>query len=67
MKLYTINEEYINFLKIFSENVKYNKNESRPYVGIVLKINEDLVIVQNGENLLITRKNRTQDIKKIIK
>ncbi|MFR4520921.1 MAG: type III toxin-antitoxin system ToxN/AbiQ family toxin [Fusobacterium sp.] len=40
MKLYTINEEYINFLKIFSENVKYNKNESRPYVGIVLKINE---------------------------
>ncbi len=42
MKLYTINEEYINFLKIFSENVKYNKNESRPYVGIVLKINEEL-------------------------
>ena len=28
---------------------------------------EDLVIVQNKENLLITRKNRTQDIKKIIK
>ena len=28
---------------------------------------EDLVIVQNKENLLITRKNRTQDIKKILK
>ena len=27
---------------------------------------EDLVIVQNKENLLITRKNRTQDIKKVI-
>lgn len=40
MELYTINEEYINYLKQFSENVKYNKNESRPYVGIVLKIND---------------------------
>lgn len=40
MELCTINEEYINHLKKFSENVKYNKNESRPYVGIVLKINE---------------------------
>ena len=38
MELYTINEEYINYLKQFSENVKYNKNESRPYVGVVLKI-----------------------------
>lgn len=40
MRLYTINEDYINYLKTFSENVRYNKNESRPYVGIVLKINE---------------------------
>ncbi|MGL6063536.1 MAG: type III toxin-antitoxin system ToxN/AbiQ family toxin [Fusobacteriaceae bacterium] len=40
MKLYTVHEEYINYLKNFSENVKYNKNESRPYVGVVLKINE---------------------------
>ena len=39
MKLYTINEEYINYLKQFSENIKYNKNESRPYVGIILEIN----------------------------
>ena len=40
MELYTINEEYITYLKTFSENVRYNKNESRPYVGIILKINE---------------------------
>lgn len=39
MKLYTISEEYINYLKQFSENIKYNKNESRPYVGIILEIN----------------------------
>ena len=40
MELYTINEDYINYLRKFSENVRYNKNESRPYVGIVLKIND---------------------------
>lgn len=40
MKLYTINEEYINYLRQFSENVKYNKKESRPYVGIILKIDD---------------------------
>lgn len=38
MELYTINNDYINYLMKFSENVKYNKNESRPYVGILLKI-----------------------------
>ena len=32
MELYTINEEYINYLKQFSENVKYNKNEKQ--IGI---------------------------------
>lgn len=39
MELYTIKEDYINFLKNFSENVKFNKGGSRPYVGIVLQIN----------------------------
>ena len=40
MELYTISEEYINYLRKFSKNVKYNKNESRPYIGVVLEINE---------------------------
>ena len=40
MELYTINENYINYLRQFSKNVRYNKNESRPYVGVVLKVNE---------------------------
>lgn len=40
MKLYTINEKYINYLKNFSENIRYNKNQSRPYVGVVLQVAE---------------------------
>ncbi|MCJ8343448.1 MAG: type III toxin-antitoxin system ToxN/AbiQ family toxin [Cetobacterium sp.] len=39
LKLVTIEEKYINYLKKFSENVKYNKNSLRPYVGIVLIVN----------------------------
>ncbi len=43
-------------------NIVISKDLNISLLGI-----EDLVIVQNKENLLITRKNRTQDIKKIIK
>ena len=38
---YTINKEYINFLRKYESHVSYNKDEkkhSRPYLGIVLKI-----------------------------
>lgn len=33
--LYYINEEYINYLRQFDDKVPYNKNQTRPYVGIV--------------------------------
>lgn len=33
--LYYIQEEYINFLRKFDSRVAYNKNQTRPYVGIV--------------------------------
>lgn len=35
LKLYYINEDYINYLRKFDSRVAYNKNESRPYIGIV--------------------------------
>ncbi|EFS20887.1 hypothetical protein FSBG_00384 [Fusobacterium gonidiaformans 3-1-5R] len=38
MKLVNIKEEYIQYLQNFSTNVKYNKQEKRPYVGIILEI-----------------------------
>lgn len=40
LKLYKISERYICFLRETDPiNVKYNKGERRPYIGIVLEIN----------------------------
>lgn len=41
MQLVHVKNEYIEYLQKFSENVKYNKEEKRPYVGIVLKIGKN--------------------------
>jgi hypothetical protein len=38
MKFYHIADEYIEFLKSYDSKVPENKNESRPYVGVVLEI-----------------------------
>lgn len=40
MKIVIIDSDYIKYLEKFSNNVKSNKNSKRPYVGIILKINE---------------------------
>lgn len=40
MKIYTVKEEYIKFLSCFDSRVSMNKKEKRPYVGIVLQIDE---------------------------
>jgi protein AbiQ len=40
MKFYHIKDTYINFLRKYDEKVPENKNESRPYVGIVLTIGD---------------------------
>lgn len=39
LRLFHINEKYINFLHGADNRVQLNKGERRPYVGIVLKIN----------------------------
>ena len=39
LKLYFIDEQYINYLRKFDDRVAYNKNATRPYVGIVYKYN----------------------------
>lgn len=38
-KIYYISENYINYLRQFDCNVAYNKNTSRPYIGIVYTYN----------------------------
>ena len=44
MKLFTIQDEYLNYLKSFDRHVLNNKGENyiktRKYLGVVLEINE---------------------------
>lgn len=35
LKLYYIDDEYINYLRKFDDKVPYNKSKTRPYIGIV--------------------------------
>ena len=38
MRFYHITETYINYLRQFDQMVYKNKNESRPYVSVVLSV-----------------------------
>ena len=40
LKFYNIDNDYINFLFQFDNKVPYNKEEKRPYIGIVIEINK---------------------------
>ena len=39
LKIYYISKNYINYLRKFDSNVAYNKNSTRPYIGIVYTYN----------------------------
>ena len=39
LKIYYISESYINYLRQFDKNVAYNKNTTRPYIGVVYTYN----------------------------
>ena len=41
LKLYSINDEYIEYLRKFDAKVPYNKNKTRPYVGVVYTYNNN--------------------------
>ena len=38
LKFYTVNEDYIDYLSQFDSHVSWNKEQKRPYVGIVLRV-----------------------------
>ncbi len=42
LKFYTIKEDYIEYLSRFDSHVSWNKDQKRPYVGIVLRIEKYL-------------------------
>lgn len=39
LKLYYINQDYIDYLRQFDDRVFYNKRTTRPYVGVVFRHN----------------------------
>lgn len=40
LKIYRVEDKYINFLRSIDERVQHNKNKRRPYVGIVLYVGD---------------------------
>ena len=42
INLYHINNDYLNYLRAFDDRILYNKIGGRPYVGIVLRINDTM-------------------------
>lgn len=40
LRIYRINDKYVNFLRKIDPKVQYNKNKRRPYVGVVLYVGE---------------------------
>lgn len=40
LKIYYIDDKYVNYLRKFDAKVAYNKSETRPYVGVVYTFNE---------------------------
>lgn len=39
LKFYNIDDKYINYLYQFDNKVPYNKNNKRPYIGVIIEIN----------------------------
>ena len=40
LNFYTVSDEYIQYLYQFDKKIPYNKNAKRPYIGVVLNIEE---------------------------
>lgn len=40
MRFYHIQDQYIQFLKQYDDTIEANKNNARPYIGVVLQIND---------------------------
>ncbi len=39
LKIYYLDENYINYLREYDNRVAYNKNQKRPYIGVVYTFN----------------------------
>ncbi len=41
LNFYIIDEDYINYLKKFDKHIAYNKNQKRPYIGVVIVVEDN--------------------------
>lgn len=41
LNFYIINEDYINYLRKFDKHIAYNKNQKRPYIGVVIIVEDN--------------------------
>lgn len=40
LNFYIIDDHYIKYLSQFDKHIAYNKNEKRPYIGVVIIVEE---------------------------
>ena len=40
LNFYIIDDNYIKYLSQFDKHISYNKNEKRPYIGVVIIVEE---------------------------
>lgn len=40
LNFYIINDNYVKYLSQFDKHIAYNKNEKRPYIGVVVIVKE---------------------------
>ena len=40
LNFYIIDDEYISYLSEFEKHIAYNKNEKRPYIGVIIIVDE---------------------------
>lgn len=40
LNFYIIDEDYINYLSKFDKHIAYNKNEKRPYIGVIIVVKQ---------------------------
>ena len=38
IKIYFLSDDYVNYLRCFDKKIYYNKNSTRPYIGVVYQI-----------------------------
>jgi protein AbiQ len=66
LKLYRVKDDYINYLRVFESKVLDNKNEKRPYVGVVYSVNSmNYYIPLASPKEKFNRMNNSKDFHKI--